>query len=335
MAVTSAMFVSSNCRNQSANINQLTPRLGNIASQGKGSLLDGGVPVQSALTLTSGYTQKTSGHSANILSQHSAKLFAQSSAKVSAGQSAKFYAGFKYETLTYPDTPNRGEITPFKGFIEVTARGEIEYCQLINDRRVEFSESIKKGSISATRFVQPFGSMPLRRNSARANSLNQLPKLIFSPPETSFSCWRKSGLMRIWKVGDNPSPFGDLSLLTVDMYVRNLLICSLLRTYINMCYVIKAMPCGASTLTGHLTTSDTETIEVAMSQYITPVTGRNSLTPSQSFRWLFLALERGNPAARPHRIEATAPNEHSARLLLVRDYILAFAGRLPVREVIA
>ncbi|MEM8422908.1 host cell division inhibitor Icd-like protein [Morganella morganii] len=72
-----------------------------------------------------------------------------------------------------------------------------------------------------------------------------------------------------------------------------------------------------------------------MSQYITPVTGRNSLTPSQSFRWLFLALERGNSAARPHRIEATAPNEHSARMLLVRDYILAFAGRLPVREVAA
>ncbi|WP_345840313.1 host cell division inhibitor Icd-like protein [Morganella morganii] len=139
--------------------------------------------------------------------------------------------------------------------------------------------------------------------------------------------------MRIWKVGDNPSPFGDLSLLIVDMYVRNLLICSLLRTYISMCYVIKAMPCGASTLTGHLTTNDIISIEVAMSQYITPVTGRNSLTPSQSFRWLFLALERGNPAAKSHRIEATAPNEHSAHLLLVRDYILSFAGRLPVREV--
>nr|EKY1475849.1 host cell division inhibitor Icd-like protein [Morganella morganii] len=81
--------------------------------------------------------------------------------------------------------------------------------------------------------------------------------------------------------------------------------------------------------------SDNASIEVAMSQYITPVTGRNSLTPNQSFRWLFLALERGNPAAKPHRIEATAPNEHCARLLLVRDYILAFAGRLPVREVAA
>lgn len=115
MTVTSAVFVSSNCRNQSANINH-------IASQGKGSLLDGDVPVQSALTLTSGYTQKTSNHSA--------KLFAQSSAKVSADQSAKFYAGLKYETLSYPnpDIPNSGEITPF----------------------VEFSESIKKGSVSAT-----------------------------------------------------------------------------------------------------------------------------------------------------------------------------------------
>ncbi|WP_259678525.1 host cell division inhibitor Icd-like protein [Morganella morganii] len=91
-------------------------------------------------------------------------------------------------------------------------------------------------------------------------------------------------------------------------------------------------PKGITSTNRGLTTTDNETIEVAMSQYITPVTGRNSLTPSQSFRWLFLALERGNPAAKPHRIEATAPNEHSARLLLVRDYILSFAGRLPVRE---
>ncbi|WP_341263480.1 ash family protein [Morganella morganii] len=156
-----------------------------IASQGKGFLLDGeGVSLiyapadsvalnygitgnqsdklsseRSALTLTSGYTQKTSGHSANIL--------AQSSAKVSAGQSAKFYAGLKYETLSCPnpDIPNRGEITPFKGFIGVTTRGGIEFCQPINDRRVEFSESIKKDcvefceSIKSDRGVEFFESI--------------------------------------------------------------------------------------------------------------------------------------------------------------------------------
>ncbi|KGP46396.1 hypothetical protein LR61_02510 [Morganella morganii] len=58
--------------------------------------------------------------------------------------------------------------------------------------------------------------------------------------------------------------------------------------------------------------------------------------PAQTqFKFLFLAVKRTDSTDIPHRIEATAPNEHSARLLLVRDYILSFAGRLPVREVAA
>ena len=58
--------------------------------------------------------------------------------------------------------------------------------------------------------------------------------------------------------------------------------------------------------------------------------------PAQTqFKFLFLAVKRTDSTAIPHRIEATAPNEHSARMLLVRDYILSFAGRLPVREVAA
>ncbi|KGP43405.1 bacteriophage protein [Morganella morganii] len=58
--------------------------------------------------------------------------------------------------------------------------------------------------------------------------------------------------------------------------------------------------------------------------------------PTQTqFKFLFLAVKRTDSTDIPHRIETTAPNEHSARLLLVRDYILSFAGRLPVREVAA
>lgn len=329
-----------------------------IVSQGKGSLLDGeGVssiyaPADS-IALNYGITGNQSdklsfGHSANILAQHSAKLFAQSSAKVSAGQSAKFYAGLKYETLNCPDIPNRGEITPFKGFIGVTTRGGVEasesikkdcveFCESIkSDRGVEFCESIKKGSISATRFVQPFGSMPSRSNSFRPSVLSQLAKLIFDCFAAASNCSFNSGVTRILNCGDCPSPFGLLSLFTVDKWSPIRLISILIGGHLNMVKPIKSTPPNNATNTIRgLTTSDTETIEVAMSQYITPVTGRNSLTPSQSFRWLFLALERGNSAARPHRIEATAPNEHSARMLLVRDYILSFAGRLPVREVAA
>ncbi|HCI97624.1 MAG TPA: host cell division inhibitor Icd-like protein [Providencia sp.] len=67
-----------------------------------------------------------------------------------------------------------------------------------------------------------------------------------------------------------------------------------------------------------------------MSKFNTPVTGRTSLTPNQSYRWLFLALNRSDYTAKPCRIAVTAPNENSARLMLVRDYMLIFAGRLPV-----
>lgn len=89
---------------------------------------------------------------------------------------------------------------------------------------------------------QPLGSMPWRCNSCRASCLSQLPRLTPSRSAASLSCSLSSGLMRIWKVGDKPSPLGVLSLFAVDMYVRNLIGCFLLRTYINMPSVIVTTP---------------------------------------------------------------------------------------------
>lgn len=316
MAVTSAVFGSPIPGNQNTGINQ-------IASQGKGSLLEGeGVSSIYAPADSVALNYGITGNQSDKLSSgHSTNILAQSSAKVSAGQSAKFYAGLKYETPTFPDIPNRGEI---------------KFCQSINDRRVEFCESIKKGSISATRFVQPFGSMPSRSNSFRPSVLSQFPSVMPASDAATSNCSFNSGVSRKLNIGERPAPFGLLSLLIVDMYRPIKLICSLIGLYPSIVGTKKTTPPNGITSTRRgLTTSDNVNIEVAMKNYITPVTGRNSLTPSQSFRWLFLALERGNPAAKPHRIEATAPNEHSARLMLVRDYILSFAGRLPVREVAA
>ncbi|WP_369503239.1 host cell division inhibitor Icd-like protein [Proteus mirabilis] len=51
------------------------------------------------------------------------------------------------------------------------------------------------------------------------------------------------------------------------------------------------------------------------------------------FKFLFLSIKRSDTTAQPCRIAVTAPNEHDARLMLVRDYILSFAGRLPAQEV--
>ncbi|MGM3190059.1 host cell division inhibitor Icd-like protein [Dickeya dadantii subsp. dieffenbachiae] len=49
------------------------------------------------------------------------------------------------------------------------------------------------------------------------------------------------------------------------------------------------------------------------------------------FTFLFLAVRRAELRALPHREAVIAPDEISARRLLARDYVLSFAGRLPLR----
>lgn len=110
-------------------------------------------------------------------------------------------------------------------------------------------------SITGSNPVQPFGSIPCRRNSARANSFNQLPRLTPSRSAASLSCWRNSGVIRIWKVGDSPSPFGVLSRLIVDMYVRNPLAWILLCTYVNTANIQKTTPRTVGAVPGRLTTN--------------------------------------------------------------------------------
>lgn len=99
---------------------------------------------------------------------------------------------------------------------------------------------------------QPFGSIPCLRNSSRASSLSQLPRLIPFLSAASLSCWRSSGGIRSWKVGDQPSPLGDLSRLIVDTYVRNLLVWFLLRTYVNTTNVEKTTPRTVGAVPGRL-----------------------------------------------------------------------------------
>lgn len=382
--VTKAMFDTPNRGNQSSNINQLSPELGNIAYQVNDSLLAGN-NVSSTYTptntvalnygITGNQSDKiSSGYSVNILAQCSAKSFAQQLAKTLADVSAKIYANQspKYtgnQSAKHFAKLKRGEFTLFakgdfshlskeanyphwQGLIWVTTRGGIEFCESIKGKIIEFLQSIKKGSQSATLGnvdikyraseninislllwygkYQFLGLTPNRSNSFRPRVLSQLPKLIPASDAADSNCALSSGVILIWNVGDNPFPFSVLSLFGVDMYVRNPLVCYLLCTYSNMKYVQNKTPSNDITsITQGLTTNDTDTIEVAMQDINTPVTGRTSLTPNQSYRWLFLALNRSDYTAKPCRIAVTAPNENSARLMLVRDYILSFAGRLP------
>lgn len=344
----------------------------------------------SILNLTSSYSQSdklSSGYLANILAQHSAKLFAQQSAKTLADVSAKIYANqspkftgyqsgeyfsgyksadiFRYSNLSHS---KRGEFTSFaKGDFShpsnvgksrylnsfISKNGEIEFFESIKGKIIEFCQSIKKGSQSATLGnvdieyraseiinislllwygkYQFLGLTPNLSSSLRQAVLTHA--LNGSSPITEFICSSKSSSKRIifMVLRDLLNAFFSFLSCTGKYHYDSLL---LIGKYHNTGYPNKkAMPCSASTLTGHLITNDNHTIEVTMSKFNTPVTGRTSLTPNQSYRWLFLALNRSDYTAKPCRITVIASNEHDARLMLVRDYILSFAGRLPAQEV--
>lgn len=51
------------------------------------------------------------------------------------------------------------------------------------------------------------------------------------------------------------------------------------------------------------------------------------------FVWLFLAVRRSDTLDRPHREEVTAHDYSTARSLIARNFVAAFAGRIPVQEV--
>ena len=59
-----------------------------------------------------------------------------------------------------------------------------------------------------------------------------------------------------------------------------------------------------------------------------------TLTPSHpQFVFVFAAVRRADRQPRICMLRTVAGDEHAARLSLVRDYVLSFAGRLPVAEV--
>ena len=61
-----------------------------------------------------------------------------------------------------------------------------------------------------------------------------------------------------------------------------------------------------------------------------------TLTPSHpQFIFVFAAVRRADRKPRICMLRTIAGNEQAARLSLVRDYVLSFAGRLPVAEVCA
>lgn len=102
---------------------------------------------------------------------------------------------------------------------------------------------------------QALGSTPNRSSSLRPNVLNQLAKLIPASEAAVSNCSFNSGVIRTWKVGAFPFPFGCLSLcIIVDMYVPIALVLNFIGTYLNTVRSTKtAKPQSALTLMGLLT----------------------------------------------------------------------------------
>ncbi|EPB2341525.1 host cell division inhibitor Icd-like protein [Providencia rettgeri] len=256
---------------------------------------------------------------------------------LAGNQSAKHFANLKSGAITpltkggFTHLLKIGETlcsSCIEDLLGVTTRGNKDFIEVTTRGRIEFLEPIKKGSYLATRFCQFFGSMPRLSSSLRRSRLIQ-PALLSSP----------SSIMALVKRSDKSASKRSCTTILsfwfslVDIGVHPYIL-NLLNGNVHHCIPLsKAMPRSGGTLTGHLITTDSLFIEVTMSKHNTPVTGRTSLTPNQSYRWLFLALNRSDYTAKPCRIAVTAPNENSARLMLVRDYILSFAGRLPAQEV--
>lgn len=338
MTVTPTMFDTPKSVYKSANINH-------IASQGKGSLLDGeGVSLIYSPADSVALNYDITGNQSDKLSSgHSANIPAQSSAKGSAGQSAKFYAGLKYETLSYqnPDVPNRGEITPFKGFIGVTTRGGIE-----------FSESIKKGSVSTTLCVF---DIKYRANqllqishrlsggisdiSGEAENFDDNHLFLSSDVRYSDRAPAKSGV-RIGVLNNTLATHDAPSVFFCVRAHAHLLNAVSYRAYSMVAAAEQPQGWLVSFVSSNANSVVVTTPEIGVSggdslDYTKEIIVMMAIPAQTQFKFLFLAVKRADSTDIPHRIEATAPNEHSARLLLVRDYILAFAGRLPVREVAA
>ncbi|QCJ72037.1 hypothetical protein C9446_13580 [Providencia heimbachae] len=328
---------------QSSNINQLFPELGSVAYQEGDSLLAGeGVSLiyslNNTVALNYGITgnqsdKLSSDHSGIIYPQQSAKTLADVSAKIYANQSPKFtgnqsgeyFSGYKSaDILRYSNLSHskRGEFTPLaKG--DFSHLSKVEKSRYLNsfiskNEEIEFLQSIKKGyfvkcAIHHLRLwvIVGYSKNALAKSSARIGVLNQL-----------------------LATHDAPCVF-----FCVHAYAHPLNA---------VLYRAESMVAAAEQPQGWLDSSNSSNANSTV--VTTPEIGVSSgdsltklleiivmmATPTQTqFKFLFLSIKRSDTTAKPCRIAVTASNEHDARLMLVRDYILSFAGRLPAQEVTA
>ncbi|HBC6188192.1 TPA: host cell division inhibitor Icd-like protein [Proteus mirabilis] len=331
------MFDTPNRGNQSSNINQLSPELGNIAYQVNDSLLAGN-------NVSSTYT-KTNTVALNY------GITGSQSAKIYANQSGQYFSGYKSAgILRYPnsDISKRGEFTPF-------AKGDFSHLSKVGKSRylsseIDFFESIKKGSQSAT-----LGNVDIKYRASE-NYKNSIHLVIGK--DDNLELIQKCAIhhLHLWVIVG----YSDQALAksSVRIGVLNQLLATHDAPCVFFCvhayahplnavlYRAESMVAAAEQPKGWLDSSNSSNANSTV--VTTPEIGVSSgdsltklleiivmmATPTHTqFKFLFLSIKRSDTTAKPCRIAVTASNEHDARLMLVRDYILSFAGRLPAQEV--
>ncbi|UNH28459.1 host cell division inhibitor Icd-like protein [Moellerella wisconsensis] len=274
--------------------------------------------------------------SAKTLADVSAKIYANQLPKFTGNQSGEYFSGYKSgDILRYSNLSRSkgGEFTPFaKGDFShlskvgkfrslnsfISKNGKIEFCQSIKGKVIEFLESIKKGNLEKCVIHH------LRLWVIVGYSKNALAK----------SSVRIGVLNNILATHDAPSVF-----FCVHAYAH-LLNAVLYRAYSMVAAVEQPKGWLVSLMSSYANSAVVTTPEIGVSsgdslQNIKEIIVMMATPTQTQFKFLFLSIKRSDTTAKPCRIAVTAPNEHDARLMLVRDYILSFAGRLPTQEVTA
>lgn len=345
-AINLQMFGTPKAVYQSSNINQLSPELGNIAYQVNNSLLAGN-NVNSTYTTTN-----TVALNYGITGSQSAKIY--------ANQSGQYFSGCNSgEHLSTPKRgcAKRGEFTPFaKGdFSHLSKEANYPHWQgligVTTQGRIEFFESIKKGGQSAT-----LGNVDIKYRASE-NYENSIHLIIGK--DDNLELIQKCAIhhLHLWViVGYSDRALAKSSVRIETLYILKVThdapcvffcVCAYAHLQFAVLYRSNSMVMLAGQPKGWLVSFSTSSLNPV--SVTTPIeietSGGDSLdklkeiivmmaTPTQTqFKFLFLSIKRSDTTAKPCRIAVTAPNEHDARLMLVRDYILSFAGRLPVKEV--
>ncbi|MDC9787008.1 host cell division inhibitor Icd-like protein [Proteus mirabilis] len=271
---------------------------------------------------------------------------------ITGSQSAKIYANQSILTTVggwdNSDNLKRGEFTPFiKGdFSHLSKVGKSRYLS----SEIEFFESIKKGSQSAT-----LGNVDIKYRASE-NYKNSIHLVIGK--DDNLELIQKCAIhhLHLWVIVG----YSDQALAksSVRIGVLNQLLATHDAPCVFFCvhayahplnavlYRAESMVAAAEQPKGWLDSSNSSNANSTV--VTTPEIGVSSgdsltklleiivmmATPTHTqFKFLFLSIKRSDTTAKPCRIAVTASNEHDARLMLVRDYILSFAGRLPAQEV--